>query len=79
MVRETDTFFFIGTGLPAILSGRDVIGIAFTGSGKSLAFVLPMIMASMMEEKRMPLEGGEGPGRVGFFVRRENSPGKRTK
>ena len=48
-------------GLPAILSGRDVIGIAFTGSGKSLAFSLPMIMAAMMEEKRMPLEGGEGP------------------
>tara|TARA_B110000114_G_scaffold165188_1_gene185349 strand:- start:928 stop:1605 length:678 start_codon:yes stop_codon:yes gene_type:complete len=66
MVRETDTFFFIGTGLPAILSGRDVIGIAFTGSGKSLAFVLPMIMASMMEEKRMPLEGGEGP--VGLIL-----------
>ena len=43
-------------GLPAILSGRDVIGIAFTGSGKSLAFSLPMIMAAMMEEKRMPLE-----------------------
>ena len=48
-------------GLPAILNGRDVIGIAFTGSGKSLAFSLPMIMAAMMEEKRMPLEGGEGP------------------
>ena len=48
-------------GLPAILTGRDVIGIAFTGSGKSLAFSLPMIMAAMMEEKRMPLEGGEGP------------------
>mgnify|MGYP006131965281 FL=1 len=53
-------------GLPAILSGRDVIGIAFTGSGKSLAFCLPMIMAAMMEEKRMPLEGGEGP--VGLIL-----------
>jgi ATP-dependent RNA helicase DDX41 len=29
-----------------ILSGRDIIGIAFTGSGKSLTFVLPMIMAA---------------------------------
>lgn len=28
---------------PAILSGSDVLGIAPTGSGKSLAFVLPMI------------------------------------
>ena len=53
-------------GLPVILSGRDVIGIAFTGSGKSLTFVLPMIMAAMMEERRMPLEGGEGP--VGLIL-----------
>jgi hypothetical protein len=35
------------------------VGIAFTGSGKSLTFVLPMIMSAMMEEKRMPLAGGE--------------------
>ena len=48
-------------GLPVILSGRDIIGIAFTGSGKSLTFILPMIMSAMMEERRMPLEGGEGP------------------
>ena len=40
-------------GLPVILSGRDIIGIAFTGSGKSLTFILPMIMSAMMEE-RMP-------------------------
>ena len=48
------------------LSGRDIIGITFTGSGKSLTFVLPMIMAAMMEEHRMPLEGGEGP--VGLIL-----------
>ena len=48
-------------GLPVILSGRDIIGIAFTGSGKSLTFILPMIMSAMMEERRMPLVGGEGP------------------
>lgn len=29
--------------IPAIMSGRDVIGIAKTGSGKTLAFLLPMI------------------------------------
>ena len=29
--------------LPAIMSGRDCIGIAKTGSGKTLAFVLPML------------------------------------
>ncbi|KAF2359190.1 DEAD/DEAH box helicase domain [Trinorchestia longiramus] len=29
--------------IPAIMSGRDVIGIAKTGSGKTLAFLLPLI------------------------------------
>eukprot|EP00850_Spirogloea_muscicola_P004463 SM000019S05007 [mRNA] locus=s19:411418:414548:- [translate_table: standard] len=48
-------------GMPVILSGRDMIGIAFTGSGKTLVFVLPMIMLALQEETRMPLEGGEGP------------------
>ena len=28
--------------LPAIMSGRDLIGIAKTGSGKTLGFLLPM-------------------------------------
>ena len=28
-------------GIPVILSGRDMIGIAFTGSGKTLVFTLP--------------------------------------
>ncbi|XP_021755753.1 DEAD-box ATP-dependent RNA helicase 35-like [Chenopodium quinoa] len=48
-------------GLPVILSGRDMIGIAFTGSGKTLVFVLPLIMLALQEEEMMPLEHGEGP------------------
>lgn len=48
-------------GLPVILSGRDMIGIAFTGSGKTLVFVLPMIMVAMQEEIMMPIVPGEGP------------------
>lgn len=48
-------------GLPAILSGRDMIGIAFTGSGKTLVFALPLIMLALQEETRYPLVGGEGP------------------
>ncbi|CAN1322062.1 DEAD-box ATP-dependent RNA helicase 35 [Linum perenne] len=48
-------------GLPVILTGRDMIGIAFTGSGKTLVFVLPMIMIALQEECMMPLLPGEGP------------------
>ncbi|KAG9439047.1 hypothetical protein H6P81_019212 [Aristolochia fimbriata] len=48
-------------GLPVILSGRDMIGIAFTGSGKTLVFVLPLIMIALQEEIMMPIVPGEGP------------------
>lgn len=48
-------------GLPVILSGRDMIGIAFTGSGKTLVFVLPLIMVALQEELMMPIVSGEGP------------------
>lgn len=48
-------------GIPAILSGRDMIGIAFTGSGKTLVFSTPLVMLSLEMEMRMPLTSGEGP------------------
>lgn len=48
-------------GLPAVLSGRDMIGIAFTGSGKTLVFVLPLLMFCMEQEKRLPFIQNEGP------------------
>nr|CAB3237058.1 ZF(CCHC)-20 zinc finger protein [Phallusia mammillata] len=48
-------------GIPVVLSGRDMIGIAFTGSGKTLVFVLPLIMFCLEQEKKMPFSKGEGP------------------
>jgi len=48
-------------GLPVANAGRDMIGIAFTGSGKTLVFVLPLIMVAWEQEKRLPLIAGEGP------------------
>ncbi|KAG6383839.1 hypothetical protein SASPL_156391 [Salvia splendens] len=48
-------------GLPVILSGRDMIGIAFTGSGKTLVFVLPLVMIALQEKMMMPINPGEGP------------------
>ena len=53
-------------GLPTALSGRDMIGIAFTGSGKTLVFTLPAVMFALQEELRMPLQRGEGP--IGIVV-----------
>ena len=43
------------------LSGRDMIGIAFTGSGKTLVFTLPIVMFSLEQEKKLPFGYGEGP------------------
>ena len=43
-----------------------MIGIAFTGSGKTLTFGLPLITAALEEELRMPLVPGEGP--VGIIL-----------
>uniref|UniRef100_A0A1B0CS55 RNA helicase n=1 Tax=Lutzomyia longipalpis TaxID=7200 RepID=A0A1B0CS55_LUTLO len=48
-------------GLPTVLSGRDLIGIAFTGSGKTLVFVLPIIMFCLEQEVRLPFIRNEGP------------------
>lgn len=48
-------------GIPAVLSGRDLIGIAFTGSGKTLVFSLPIIMFSLEQELRLPFMPNEGP------------------
>ncbi|KAJ2916028.1 hypothetical protein MD484_g4406, partial [Candolleomyces efflorescens] len=53
-------------GIPAAFSGRDMIGIAFTGSGKTLAFCLPLIMAALEEEAKLPFVQGEGP--VGIIL-----------
>lgn len=44
--------------LPIVLSGRDIIGIAKTGSGKTASFVLPMIVHIMDQPE---LEKEEGP------------------
>ncbi|KZW04280.1 P-loop containing nucleoside triphosphate hydrolase protein [Exidia glandulosa HHB12029] len=44
--------------IPAIMSGRDVIGIAKTGSGKTIAFLLPLFRH--IKDQR-PLENMEGP------------------
>jgi ATP-dependent RNA helicase DDX46/PRP5 len=44
--------------IPAIMSGRDLIGIAKTGSGKTLAFLLPMFRHI---SDQPPLAEDDGP------------------
>lgn len=44
--------------IPAIMAGRDVIGIAETGSGKTLAYLLPLFRHVLDQS---PVADGEGP------------------
>ncbi|KAG5190312.1 putative DEAD/DEAH box RNA helicase [Tribonema minus] len=44
--------------LPVALSGRDLIGVAKTGSGKTFAFVWPVLVHVMAQRE---IEDGEGP------------------
>ncbi|CAH8630723.1 unnamed protein product [Dicrocoelium dendriticum] len=48
-------------GLPAVLSGRDMIGIAFTGSGKTMVFSIPIVLFAMDQEQKIPFLPTEGP------------------
>ncbi|KAF8222749.1 P-loop containing nucleoside triphosphate hydrolase protein [Tricholoma matsutake] len=54
--------------IPAIMSGRDVIGVAKTGSGKTIAFLLPLFRH--IKDQR-PLEQMEGPVAIVMTPTRE--------
>lgn len=53
-------------GLPVVLGGRDMIGVAFTGSGKTVVFTVPLVLLAWEMELRLPVIAGEGP--VGMIV-----------
>jgi ATP-dependent RNA helicase RhlE len=46
-----------GQAIPHVLAGRDLEGIAQTGTGKTAAFALP-ILQRLVEVKRAPIRGG---------------------
>lgn len=47
--------------LPSALSGRDIIGISTTGSGKTIVFILPIVMFAMEQEIKLKFQNYEGP------------------
>ncbi|KAL3082856.1 hypothetical protein niasHS_010658 [Heterodera schachtii] len=53
---------------PVALSGRDLISIAKTGSGKTLGFILPAIVHTMAQPPRRP---NDGPGVLVLLPTRE--------
>ena len=48
-------------GLPTAFSGRDMIGIAFTGSGKTITFSLPLVLFAAEAERRLAFDASDGP------------------
>ena len=42
--------------IPAILQGRDVVGSAQTGSGKTAAFCLPLLQQLLSQQQPQPLQ-----------------------
>lgn len=40
---------------------RDIIGVAPSGQGKTLVFLLPALLNCIDEEMKMPIIRGEGP------------------
>lgn len=51
--------------IPALMAGRNVIGVAETGSGKTLAYLLPMIRHVQMQP---PLSKHSDTGPIGLII-----------
>lgn len=58
-IREPNPFQM--QGLPVLLTARDMIGIASTGSGKTLVFTLPLLMFCIEQQVSLPFRDNEGP------------------
>ncbi|EDQ89948.1 uncharacterized protein MONBRDRAFT_387, partial [Monosiga brevicollis MX1] len=52
--------------IPVVMSGRDMLGIAKTGCGKTLAFLLPLLRHVM--DQRKCAQGEASPGCIGLIM-----------
>lgn len=64
--RISDPSLIQMQGIPVALSGRDLIGIASTGSGKTLSFCIPLLLFALESELKLPIAASEGP--VGIIL-----------
>jgi ATP-dependent RNA helicase RhlE len=55
--------------LPVIMSGRDVVGIAQTGTGKTFAYLLPILRQLKFSDQKHPRVLILVPTRVNLFCR----------
>src|SRR5258708_1636308 len=51
--------------IPHVLAGRDLLGCAQTGTGKTAAFALPILQRLMASERTAPQQGGQAAGQAG--------------
>jgi ATP-dependent RNA helicase RhlE len=61
--------------IPIVMTGRDLVGIAQTGTGKTAAFALPIL--NRLANNRKPLE--KKSPRVLVSARRANCPARSSK
>ena len=59
-------------GIPSVLNGRDTIAISFTGTGKTLIYLLPLIMMALSIEQKKPIKPNEGPFSLLLLFQVEN-------
>ncbi|KAJ1461574.1 P-loop containing nucleoside triphosphate hydrolase protein [Pelagophyceae sp. CCMP2097] len=55
-------------GIPVALAGRDMIGIAFTGSGKTITFSIPLVVRALERARGDEAKIGPGDGPVGMVL-----------
>ena len=62
-------------GIPVALSGKDILGIAQTGTGKTAAFAIPILQH--LSQNNASFSVSQDTQEKKSFSRQENNPGKK--